>query len=97
MIKAKWSIPFALLLAVMLSVSVTAGPRHSHGDPDIVEGIKTKDGVSQVQMLSAPQIAYIIDLPFLGKIVILRQAQRDSQDMLSKRLSAASMRTRKHQ
>ncbi len=96
MLKPKWFIPFALLLALSLSVSVMAGPRHSHGDPDIVEGIKTKEGVRQVQLLSAPQTVYIIDLPFLGRIVIFRQAQRDVQDNLSKRLSAASTRTRKH-
>lgn len=96
MLKPRRSIPFALLLALLLSVSVVAGPRHSHGDPDIVEGLKSKDGISQVQLLSAPQAVYVIDLPFLGRILIVRQAQRDSQDIMSKRLSAASTRTRKH-
>jgi hypothetical protein len=95
MLKAKWSIPFALLLVLLLSVGVMAGPRHFTGDPDIVEGIKANDGVGQVQLLSAPQ-PLIIDIPFLGRIVIIRQAQREVQDNMSKRLSAASPRTRKH-
>jgi len=95
MLKTRWFIPFALLLVLLLSVSVMAGPRHNGGDPDIVEGIKAKDGVSQVQLLSAPQ-PLIIDIPFLGRIVIIRQAQREVQDNMSKRLSAASPRTRKH-
>jgi hypothetical protein len=47
-------------------------------------------------LLSAPQAPVIIDIPFLGRIVIVRQAQRDVQDNMSKRLSAASPMTRKH-
>ncbi len=96
MLKTNWFIPFALLLALVLSTSVMAGPRHSNGDPDIVEGIKARDGINQVQLLSAPQAPVIIDIPFLGRIVIIRQAQRETQDSTSKRLSAASPRTRKH-
>jgi hypothetical protein len=96
MLKAKRFIPFTLLLAFLLSTSVMAGPRHSKGDPDIVEGIRTRDGVRQVQMLSAPQAPVIIDIPFLGRIVLVRQAQRETQDNMSKRLSAASPMTRKH-
>jgi len=95
MLKAKWFIPFTLLLAFVLSTGVMAGPRHSKGDPDIVEGIKARDGISQVQMLSAPQVPVIIDIPFLGRIVLIRQAQRETQDNMSKRLSAASPMTRK--
>jgi len=95
MIKPKGFIPFALLLVFLLSVSVVAGPRRNMGDPDIVEGIKARDGVRQVQLLSAPQ-PVIIDLPFLGRIVIIRQAQRETQDNMSKRLSAAAPVTRKH-
>ena len=96
MLKAKWFIPFALLLAFVLSTSVMAGPRQSKGDPDIVEGIKIRDGIRQVQLLSAPQAPIIINIPFLGRIVIIRQAQRDVKDNMSKRLSAASPMTRKH-
>jgi len=96
MLKAKWFIPLALLLAVLLSTGVMAGPRQSKGDPDIVEGIKARDGIRQVQSLSAPQAPVIIDVPFLGRIVIMRQAARDTKDSMSKRLSAASPMTRKH-
>jgi hypothetical protein len=96
MIKPKWFIPFTLLLALVLSTSLMAGPRRDSGDPDIVEGIKARDGVRQVQLLSAPQSPIILNIPFLGRIVIVRQAQRDAQDNLSKRLSAASRLTRKH-
>jgi hypothetical protein len=96
MVTPKWFIPFALLLAFLLSASVMAGPRHDIGDPDIVEGIKTRDGVRQVRLLSAPQTPLIINIPVLGRFIVVLQAQRETQDNTSKRLSAASLRTRKH-
>jgi hypothetical protein len=91
MMKPKVFIVLALLLALMLSGELLAGPRRPQwGDPDIVEGIKTKGGVRQQQVRFSSPAPIVIDIPFLGRIVLARQDRRETQGKLIQRLPAAS-------
>jgi hypothetical protein len=95
MLKPKWFIVFTLLLALGLASVVLAGPSTPHwGDPDIVEGIKGKAKVPREQVYSPPQAPLVIDVPVVGRIVLVRQEQREMPRKVAKRLPAAS-RTRR--
>lgn len=91
MMKPRLFVVLALLLALGLASSVLAGPRNPRwGDPDIVEGIKTKGKTPREQVSNSPQMTLVLDIPIVGRIVFLRQEQREMPETVAKRLPAAS-------
>ena len=98
MLKTRLCILMALLLALVWCGGVEAGPKFpNYGDPDIVEGVRVKDGASQWQLNSPPQMQTVIDIPLLGRIVISWQEQRYHLRKMAERLPAALKKDRSRQ
>jgi hypothetical protein len=85
----------SLLLALVLCGGVVAGPKYpNYGDPDIVEGMRAKDGPSQTQLCYAPEMQLVVDIPLLGRVWINWQEQRDQLRKMAERLPAAFKKDR---
>jgi hypothetical protein len=90
MLKLKWPILLTLLIALMWCGGVVAGPKYpSYGDPDIVEGSRHRDKPSPRLLSGTPEGPLVIEIPFLGKIVLERQGQREQLRKKAGRLPAA--------
>jgi hypothetical protein len=90
MLKTKLCILIALLLALLLCSGAVAGPkRPNYGDPDIYEGVRPRDGVSQWKFGPMPDIDLVIDIPLLGRVVIHRHEQGYHLRKVAERLPAA--------
>jgi hypothetical protein len=90
MSKVKLCILLALLLALVCCGGAVAGPKHiSSGDPDIYEGMRSKDGPTQLQLGNPEEPDLVVDIPLLGRIVINRQEQAYHLRKVFERLSAA--------
>ena len=95
MTKIRLCILLSLLLALMLCGGVVAGPKYpNYGDPDIVEGIRTRDGSSQAQLISSPGTQLVVDIPLLGRVCINWREQRDQLRKMAERLPAAFKKDR---
>ena len=98
MLKIRLCILVALLFAFVWCGGVEAGPKFpNYGDPDIVEGVRAKDGASQWQLNSPPQTQMVIDIPLLGRVAIDWHKQRNDLRKMAERLPAALKRDRSRQ
>ncbi len=91
MMKTRLCILLCLLLSLILCGSVAAGPKHpSYGDPDIVEGMRGRDGgCSQVQLCCSSETQLVVDIPLLGRVFINWEEQRLQLRKMAERLPAA--------
>jgi hypothetical protein len=95
MTKNRLCILVSLLLAIALCGGVVAGPKHpTYGDPDIVEGIRSKDEPSQTEFCSSPETLMVVDIPLLGRVFINWQEQRDQLRKMAERPPAALKKDR---
>jgi hypothetical protein len=93
--KTRLCILLSLLLALVLCGGVVAGPKYpNYGDPDIVEGIRAKDGASQVELTASPETQLVVDIPLLGRVCINWREQRDQLRKMAERLPAAFKKDR---
>ena len=89
MLKLKFCILVTLLLVAVWSGCVVAGPKNpNYGDPDIYEGSRSKNNVSQWES-SDPMTGFVIDIPWLGRIEVRRQGQGYHLRKMAERLPAA--------
>ena len=90
MTKIRLCILLSLLLVLMVCGGAVAGPKYpNYGDPDIVEGIRVKDGSSQTVLSSTSEMPLVVDVPFFGRVFIDWQVQRDQLRKMAERLPAA--------
>jgi len=95
MTKTRLCILVSLLLTLVLCGGVVAGPKYPNfGDPDIVEGIRAKDGPSEVQLTASPGTQLVVDIPLLGRVWVNWQEQRDQLRKMAERLPAAFKKDR---
>lgn len=95
MMKVRLCILLFLLLALVVCGGVVAGPKYpSFGDPDIVEGMRPRDGGSQIQLCYSPETQLVVDIPLLGRVFINWQEQRDQLRKMAERLPAAFTKDR---
>ena len=95
MMKIQFCILLLLLLALVLCNGVVAGPKYPNfGDPDIVEGMRPRDGGSQVELCCSPGVQIVVDIPLLGRVFINWQEQRDQLRKMAERLPAAFKKDR---
>jgi hypothetical protein len=91
MLKLRLCILIALLLALVCCGGVVAGPKHpNYGDPDIYEGVRTNNGPLLDQLGVPDEPDLVIEIPWLGRIVIKRQEQDYHLRKTAERLPAAS-------
>jgi hypothetical protein len=95
MTKIRLCILLSLLLALVLCGGVVAGPKYpNYGDPDIVEGMRSRDGPSQMQFCCSPGTRLVVDIPLLGRVWVNWQEQRDQLRKMAERLPAAFKKER---
>ncbi len=95
MMKMRLCILLFLLLALAVCGGVVAGPKYPNfGDPDIVEGMRPRDGNSQMQLCCSPETQLVVDIPLLGRVFINWQEQRDQLRKMAERLPAAFSKDR---
>jgi hypothetical protein len=90
MLKLKLCTVVVLLLALVCCGLVMAGPSYpNYGDPDIYEGVRKNDGGYHRQLGSGDEPDLVIDVPFLGRLVINWQEQGNHLRKMAERLPAA--------
>lgn len=95
MMKIRLCIMLFLLLALVLCSGVAAGPKYpSFGDPDIVEGMRPRDGDSLMQLCCSSGTQLVVDIPLLGRVFINWEEQRDQLRKMAERLPAALKKDR---
>jgi hypothetical protein len=90
MLKMKLCIVVTLLLVMVCCGCVVAGPKNpTYGDPDIYEGTRGKGNVSQWELHDQMGSDLVIEIPWLGRIVVKRQGQGYHLRKMAERLPAA--------
>jgi hypothetical protein len=93
--KPTWVIALAVVLAVLLFGSVTAGPKIPKygGDPDIYEGARPKDKAPREVIADDPGTCVTVDLPFGYRLVYTRQERTLRVFTVPGKVSATSGRS----
>jgi hypothetical protein len=85
-----WFIALAVVFALVLCGSAVAGPKHPNiGDPDIVEGIRTRDELTPTKAGESPEAPLLFDFSFLGKVFRIEQEPEHKSGPEGTGLSAA--------
>ena len=90
----KWLVAFVVVLAVAFCGSALAGPKFC-GDPDIFEGIRSRDPIPREQISGdAGTHLIVVDVPIYHWFIRVQRESDQRLDPVPRRNSAVSSKTR---